>query len=40
MGRRVCVVGFLMPIDHGAESINKSGIAQAILKLNNNRDGD
>jgi hypothetical protein len=34
MRRGVCVVGFLMPIDHWAESIDKSAIAQAIFKLN------
>jgi len=34
----VCVVGFLMPIDHWAKSIDKSAIAQAIFKLNNNRE--
>ncbi|MEG4810246.1 hypothetical protein QUA82_21055 [Microcoleus sp. F8-D3] len=33
----ICVVGFLMPIDHWGESIDKSAIAQAIFKLNNNR---
>ncbi|WP_242724011.1 hypothetical protein [Microcoleus vaginatus] len=32
-----CVVGFLMPIDHWGESIDKSAIAQAIFKQNNNR---
>jgi hypothetical protein len=32
----VCVVGFLMPIDHWGESIDKSAIAQAIFKLINN----
>jgi hypothetical protein len=38
MRRGVCVIGFLMPIDHWAESIDKSAIAQAIFKLNNNRE--
>jgi hypothetical protein len=38
MRRGVCVVGFLMPIDHWAESIDKSAIAQAIFQLNNNRE--
>jgi hypothetical protein len=38
MRRGVCVVGFLMPIDHWGESIDKSAIAQAIFKLNNNRE--
>ncbi|MEG4442826.1 hypothetical protein QUB47_09595 [Microcoleus sp. AT9_B5] len=33
----VCVVGFEMPIDRSDLSIDKSAIAQAILKLNNNR---
>jgi hypothetical protein len=34
----VCVFGFLIPIDDWAESIDKSAIAQAIFKLNNNRE--
>jgi hypothetical protein len=34
----LCLVGFLMPIDHWAESSDKSAIAQAIIKLNNNRE--
>jgi hypothetical protein len=34
----VCVVGFLMPIDPSAYPIDKSAIAQAIFKLNNNRE--
>ncbi|MEG4203553.1 hypothetical protein QUA20_06440 [Microcoleus sp. Pol7_A1] len=33
----VCVVGFLMSIDRSAHPIDKSAIAQAIFKLNNNR---
>ncbi|MEG4247600.1 hypothetical protein [Microcoleus sp. Pol10D4] len=37
MRRGVCVVGFLMPIDRSAHPIDKSAIAQAIFKLNNNR---
>jgi hypothetical protein len=34
----LCVVGFLMPIDDWGELIDKSAIAQAIFKLNNNRE--
>jgi hypothetical protein len=34
----VCLVGFLMLIDRSAHPINKSAIAQAIFKLNNNRE--
>ncbi|MEG4329545.1 hypothetical protein [Microcoleus sp. herbarium5] len=33
----ICVVRFLMPIDRSAHPIDKSAIAQAIFKLNNNR---
>jgi len=36
MRRGVCVVGFLMLIDHWGELIDKSAIAQAIVKLINN----
>jgi len=38
MRRGVCAVGFLMPIDLWGEPIDKSAIAQAIFKLNNNRE--
>ena len=34
----VCVVGFLRSINHWGELIDKSAIAQAIFKLNNNRE--
>ncbi|MEG4028373.1 MULTISPECIES: hypothetical protein [unclassified Microcoleus] len=34
----VSVVGFLMPIDRSDQSIDKSAIAQAIFKLNKNRE--
>jgi hypothetical protein len=38
MRRGVCVVGFLTPINRSAHLSDKSAIAQAIFKLNNNRE--